>query len=249
MAKAGAQLGHFKNRCLPKMKPFIYALRNNIYFIDLEKTVVKLQEAVNFVMEEVSAKSSNILFLGTKPIAKDVIERCARKAGVPYVNQRWLGGTLTNFSTISKLIAKFNKMLEESESGAWEKYTKKERLGLSRELEKLKKMVGGVRDLKKKPDLLYIIDIVYEKTALSEAIKCKVPVVAIVDTNANPELVDYPIPANDDALKSVEMISQLIAEAVIIGKSRIQNKERDEGETARIRQKKEGEKKDNKSNN
>ena len=224
LAEAGAHLGHSKNKCLPKMKPFIYALRNNIHFIDLDKTVEKLQEAVNFVIEQVSA-GSNILFLGTKPIAKDIVEKYAQKAGVPCVKQRWLGGTLTNFSTIFKLIEKFNKMSQESESDAWEKYTKKERLDLSRELKKLETMVGGISSLKKKPDLIYIVDIIHEKTALLEAIKCKVPVIAIVDTNTNPELVDYPIPSNDDALKSVEIITRLIAEAVIVGKKESQKSE------------------------
>jgi len=217
LAEAGAQLGHLKNKCLPKMKPFICASRNNIHFIDLDQTVIKLQEAVNFVTEQISA-GSNILFLGTKPIAKDIVEKYAQKAGVPYISQRWLGGTLTNFSTIFKLIDKFNKMSEESESDAWQKYTKKERLDLSRELEKLKTMVGGISSLKKKPDLIYIVDVIHEKTALLESIKCKVPVIAIIDTNANPELVDWPIPANDDALKSVEIITRLVAEAVIVGK-------------------------------
>jgi len=216
LAEAGAHLGHFKNKCLPKMKPFICALRNNIHFIDLDQTVDKLQEAVNFIIEQISS-GSNILFLGTKPIAKDIVEKYAKKAGSPYINQRWLGGTLTNFSTISKLIEKFNKMSEESESDAWQKYTKKERLDLSRELKKLETMVGGIKNLRKKPDLVYIIDVIHEKTALLEAIKCKVPVIAIIDTNANPELVNYPIPANDDAIKSVEMITKLISEAVIVG--------------------------------
>jgi len=216
LAEAGAHLGHFKNKCLPKMRPFICALRNNIHFIDLDQTVVKLQEAVDFVIEQISS-GSNILFLGTKPIAKDIVEKYAKKAGSPYINQRWLGGTLTNFSTISKLIEKFNKMSEESESDAWQKYTKKERLDLSRELKKLETMVGGIKNLRKKPDLVYIIDVIHEKTALLETIKCKVPVIAIIDTNANPELVDYPIPANDDAIKSVEMITKLISEAVILG--------------------------------
>lgn len=221
LAEAGAHLGHFKNKCLPKMKPFICALRNNIHFIDLDQTVIKLQEAVDFVIEQISA-GSNILFLGTKPIAKDIIEKYAQKASVPYVNQRWLGGTLTNFSTIFKLIEKFNKMSQESESDAWQKYTKKECLDMSRELKKLGVMVGGISDLKKKPDLIYIVDIIHEKTALQEAIKCKVPVIAIVDTNANPELVDRPIPSNDDALKSVEMITRLISEAVLLGKKEAQ---------------------------
>jgi len=216
LAEAGAQLGHFKNKCLPKMRPFIYALRNNIHFIDLDQTVVKLQEAVDFIIEQISA-GANILFLGTKPIAKDIIEKYAKKTGVPYISQRWLGGTLTNFSTIFKLVNKFNKMSEESESDAWQKYTKKERLDLTRELDKLRTMVGGISGLKKKPDIIYIVDIMHEKTALQEAIKCKVPVIAIVDTNANPSLVDCPIPANDDAIKCIEIITKLIAEAVIVG--------------------------------
>jgi len=221
LMEAGAHLGHFKNKCLPKMKQFIYALRNNIHFIDLDQTVVKLQEAINFIIEQ-TGTGSNILFLGTKPIARDIIEKYAQKAGVSYINQRWLGGTLTNFPTIFKLIEKFNKMSQESESDAWQKYTKKERLGLNRELKKLKRMVGGISNLRKKPDLIYMVDTVNEKTALKEAINCHIPVIAMIDTNANPELVDWPIPSNDDALKTVEMITKLIAEAVIEGHKEIQ---------------------------
>lgn len=242
LTEAGAHLGHFKNKCLPKMKPFICAMRNNIHFIDLDQTVLKLQEAVDFVIEQISA-GSNILFLGTKPIAKDIVEKYAKKADVPCVNQRWLGGTLTNFVTISKLIKKFNKMSEESESDAWQKYTKKERLGMSRELNKLERMVGGISSLKKKPDLIYMVDIIHEKTALKEAIKCKVPVIAIVDTNTNPELVDWPIPSNDDALKSVEIITRLIAEAVIVGKKGVQSK--DEKKEVKVKNQKKQKKEDN----
>lgn len=218
LAEAGAQLGHSKNKCLPKMQPFIVGLKNNIHFIDLEKTLIKLEEAVNFVREQATA-GAEILFLGAKPAAKDIITKFALEAGVPYVNQRWLGGTLTNFATISKLIKKFNKMSKDSQSGEWDKYTKKERLEMERELEKLETMIGGIKNLKKKPDLIYVVDIVHEKTAVEEARKCKIPVVAMVDTNANPELVDYPIPSNDDSLKTIEMITKLITEAVIIGQA------------------------------
>lgn len=240
LAEAGAQIGHFKNKFLPKMKPFICALRNNIHFIDLDQTVVKLQEAVNFIIGQVSS-GSNILFLGTKPVAKDIIEKYAKKAEVPYINQRWLGGTLTNFPTIFKLIDKFNKMSQESESDAWQKYTKKERLDLSRELEKLETMVGGISSLKKRPDLVYIVDIVNEKTALLEAIKCQVPVIAIIDTNANPESVDWPIPANDDAIKTVEMITGLIAEAVIAGKKGIEGESIKEVSEIKVKEEPKGE--------
>lgn len=218
LAEAGAQLGHFKNKCLPKMQPFITSLRNNIHFIDLEKTRSKLEEAINFVREQVS-NGAEILFLGTKPVAKDIVTKFALEAEVPYINQRWLGGTLTNFATISKLIKKFNKMTADSQSGEWEKYTKKERLEMEKELKKLEIMIGGIKDLKKRPGLIYIVDIVHEKTAVEEARKCKIPVVAMVDTNANPELVDWPIPSNDDSLKTIEMITKLITEAVIVGRS------------------------------
>jgi len=218
LAEAGTQLGHFKNKCLPKMQPFITGLRNNIHFIDLEKTRLKLEEAINFVKEQAAA-GSEILFLGTKPVAKDIVTKFALEAGVPYVNQRWLGGTLTNFATISKLIKKFNKMITDSQSGEWEKYTKKERLEMEKELKKSETMIGGIKDLKKRPDLIYIVDIVHEKTAVEEARKCKIPVVAMVDTNANPELVDWPIPSNDDSLKTIEIITKAIAEAVVVGRS------------------------------
>lgn len=224
LAKAGVHLGHRTTKRSPRMEPYIYGVKNTIHIISLEKTIEKLEAALNFLVKTVS-QGATILFVGTKPSAKDIIKKYAQEIDVAFVIERWLGGTLTNFSTISKLVEKLNKMAEEKKQGAWEKYSKKENLELERELNRLETMVGGIRSLKKKPDIIYLVDIQKEKTAIREARRCKIPVVAIVDTNANPELVDWPIPANDDALKSIELITKLVVEAIKGGRKKIKREE------------------------
>lgn len=218
LAKAGLHLGHKTTKRSPQMDPYIYGVKNTIHIIDLEKTSERLRLALDFIVKSVG-QGANILFVGTKPSAKDIIKKYAQKLNVPYITERWLGGTLTNFSTISRLIEKFNKMQKEKDSGDWEKYTKKERHEFSKDLDRLQIMVGGISTLDKKPDIIYIVDIIKEKTALKEAKMSKIPVVAVVDTDANPRLVDWPIPANDGAIKSIELITSLIAEAVEEGKN------------------------------
>ncbi|MGB9637531.1 MAG: 30S ribosomal protein S2, partial [Microgenomates group bacterium] len=203
----------------PKMAPYIQTVKNTIHLINLEKTRQKLTEALNFI-SDLSTKDGIIIFVGTKPTAKNIIKKYAEMVEMPYVNERWLGGTLTNFQTISALIEKFKRMLKEREEGEWQKYTKKERLDLERELNRLEKMVGGIRNLNRLPDALYIVDIITEATAVREAKRKKLPVIAIVDTNANPEDVTYPIPANDDASKSIELITSLVTEAIKEGREK-----------------------------
>ena len=218
LAKAGAHLGHRTTKRSPKMEPYIYGVKNTIHIISLEKTLEKLEVALNFLVQ-MASQGATILFVGTKPSAKDIIKKYAQDIDTPFIIERWLGGTLTNFSTISKLIKKLNSMTEDKEQGVWKKYSKKEQLELEKELNRLETMVGGIKSLKNKPDVIYLIDLQKEKTAVREARRSKIPVVAIVDTNVNPELVDWPIPANDDAVKSIDLITKLVAEAIKIGRA------------------------------
>ncbi|MDA2936189.1 30S ribosomal protein S2 [Patescibacteria group bacterium AH-259-L05] len=243
LAKAGVHLGHRTTKRHPNMDPYIYGIKNTIHVIDLEKTTEELTKALQFIIEKIS-EGATILFVGTKAPAKDIVKTQAEKLKVPYVVERWLGGTLTNFQTIIKLIEKFNKMVSDKEGEALEKYTKKERHELDKELHRLEIMVGGIRTLTKKPDLLYIIDIGNEKTAIRETRRLNIPVVGVVDTNANPELVNWPIPANDDAIKSIELITKLVAEAIEEGRKKTKIKEK--GETKEKQEKKITTKKDKK---
>ncbi len=220
---AGVHLGHRASKTHPKMTNFIYTIKNNIYLIDLEKTQKKLEEAATFV-KEISSKQGIVLFVGTKPSAKEIVEKYALEAGMPYVSERWLGGTLTNFETIHQRIEKYKKMLKEKESGDWNKYTKKEKLLLEREFLRLEKLFKGIASLNNLPAALYVVDILEESTAIREARRKGIPVVAITGTNTNPELISYPVPANDNATKSIEIITKLITEAVKEGKAQVDNK-------------------------
>jgi small subunit ribosomal protein S2 len=210
--------GHQKGKWHPKMEPYIFAEKNGIHVIDLEKTQVKLQEALDFIKNTVKA-GGIILFVGTKDQAKPIVAKYAQECGMPYVNQRWLGGTLTNLGVVLKLTKKYKDLKSKQESGGLKVYTKKEQLGFLAEIEKLESRVGGIADLKKAPEAIFIIDTKWEKTAIAEANKKKIPLVALCDTNVNPEKVSYPIPANDDATKSIELVTSLVAEAVKEGKA------------------------------
>lgn len=223
LAKAGAHLGHQTNKRKPKMEPYIYGIKNTIHVIDLEKTVEKLSEAANFLFK-IASEGGEILFVGTKPAAQDIVKKYAQEAQLPYITERWLGGTLTNFSSIFSLIKKFNKMIENKEKGDWEKYTKKEQLEKERELDRLERMVGGIRNLEKIPDAIYLIDLQKEKIVVRESQTCKIPTVAMVDTNSNPELVDWPIPSNDDAIKSIDLITKILTEAIKKGQEILSKK-------------------------
>lgn len=217
MLKSGVHFGHQVSKRHPQMEPYIFTAKNGIHIINLEKTQKKLEKALDFV-KETTAKGGIVLFLGTKKQAQNIVKKYAQECGMPYVVERWLGGTLTNFSIILKLLNKFNDLKQKQESGELEKYTKKEQLEFSREIEKLEKIVGGIKDLKKIPEAVYVVDIKREKTAVREAKKKKVDIVSICDTNVNPRGIDYIIPANDDATKSIELITGLMAEAVKEGK-------------------------------
>ncbi|HEX9664635.1 MAG TPA: 30S ribosomal protein S2 [Patescibacteria group bacterium] len=213
MLKAGVHFGHKASKRYPKMEPYIYTVRSGIHIINLEKTTAKLKEALGFVTETV-AKGGTVLFLGTKKQARDIIKKYAVDCQMPYISERWLGGLITNFPVVVKVIKKYNKMKADRQAGAYAKYTKKEQLEFDREIERLDRMVGGLASLTKIPEIIYIVDIRNENTAVAEANNKKVPIVAICDTNVNPEKVSYPIPANDDSIGSIEMITRLISEAV-----------------------------------
>jgi len=217
MLKSGVHFGHKASKWHPKMKPYIYGVREGIHIIDLEKSAEKFQEALDFV-KGVAAQGGIILFVGTKLQAKEIVKNYAEKMGMPYITERWLGGTFTNFSTISKLTSKLKRLVESKEKGELGKYTKKEQLKFGREIEKLQSKIGGIKDLRKLPEAIFVVDIAENKIAVREAKNTGIPVIAMVDTNNNPEKVDYPIPANNDAIRSIEIVISSLAEAIEEGK-------------------------------
>jgi small subunit ribosomal protein S2 len=217
MLEAGVHFGHQTRRWNPKMKRFIFGERNGIYIIDLEQTLGRVERAYEFVRDLV-AGGGVILFVGTKKQAQDPVRSFAEKCGMPYVNERWLGGMLTNFDTISKRV---NKMLEFErmrDSGEFEAMPKKEALQHTREMEKLQRNLGGIRGLTRRPDAIFVLDTKKEHIAVTEANKLGIPVVAVVDTNVDPELVQYPIPGNDDAIRANSLLARVIADAVEEGR-------------------------------
>jgi len=235
LAKNAVHIGHKTGKICPQMLPYISGIQATLHIIDLEKTREKLKQALDF-LKKVAQDKGIILFVGTKPVAKKLIRETAEAVDMPYVNEKWIGGTLTNFSVISKSIEELKKMKEEKEKNVWSIYTKKEQLNLSRKLEKLEKLVGGLSNLDRLPDALFIVDLVEEKTALKEARKLGIPVVALVDTNANPTFVKYPIPANDDALKSVQFLLDLVKQAI----SSVKEKSEEKNEEKREENKEDG---------
>lgn len=221
LLKAGAHFGHQQSRWHPKMKPFIYTSRNGIYIIDLAKTKSQLEAAASFVAS-IAERDGTVLLIGTKRQAKSIIEREAKRAGLPYVINRWIGGTFTNWPTVSKLIAKYKRLKDERDRGEFQKYTKKERLKLEESIERTGQLVGGIENMSKLPNAIFIVDLKIERTALREAVKTKVPVIAIVDTNVDPTPVDYPIPANDDSTKTLDIIIASLASEFLAGRARSQ---------------------------
>lgn len=214
LLQSGAHFGHKTSRWNPKMKPYIFTVRNDIHILDLEKTRKALTKAVEFA-SQIAQQGGTILFVGTKRQARSIIEKQAQVAGQPYINVRWLGGSFTNFKTIQRTVRKLEKLSELKASGQLEsRYTKKERLLVEREIEKLQKLFAGMKDMKRIPQAIFIADINYDDIALAEARKMKVPIIAIVDTNSNPEGVDYPIPCNDDATAAIELITSVIATGI-----------------------------------
>ena len=217
LLEAGVHFGHQTRRWNPKMAPYIFTERNGIYIIDLQKTVVKLEEAYNFV-REISMEGKSVLFVGTKKQAMESVKDEATRAGAYYVNARWLGGMLTNFTTIRRRIARLKQLRTMEEDGTFDLLPKKEVIKLNLEIEKLEKFLGGIKDMTEMPGALFIVDPRKEKIAVSEAKKLGIPIVAIVDTNCDPDDVDYVIPGNDDAIRAVKLISGAMANAIIEGK-------------------------------
>ena len=220
MLKSGVHFGHQSSKRHPKMSPFIFTVRNQINIIDLEQTAQKLKEAMEFVSKTV-ATGGTVLFISSKRQAKTLIEQYAKECGMPYINSRWLGGTFTNFGNIIKLTRKLKELEQKQSSGDLDKYTKKEQLDFTREITRLSDLVGGIKDMSKAPEAVFVVDIKKDKTAVREANKKNIPVIAMVDTNTNPTNISYPIPANDDAAKSIEIITSSIATAVNDGKSSV----------------------------
>jgi len=217
LLEAGVHFGHQTRRWNPKMAPYIFMDRNGIYIIDLQKTVKKIEEAYNFV-KELAANGGTVLFVGTKKQAQQSIQEEAERCGMFYVNQRWLGGMLTNFQTIRRRVERLHELERLIESGQLELRTKKEAAELLREKEKLQKYLGGIKNMRRLPDALFVVDPRKERIAVAEARKLQIPVVAIVDTNCDPDLIDYVIPGNDDAIRAVRLITSKIADAVIEGR-------------------------------
>ncbi|MBQ5399494.1 MAG: 30S ribosomal protein S2 [Ruminococcus sp.] len=217
LLEAGVHFGHQTRRWNPKMAEYIFTERNGIYIIDLQKTVKKLDEAYNFV-KEISMEGKSVLFVGTKKQAQDSIKEEAERAGAFYVNARWLGGMLTNFSTIRRRIARLKQLRAMQEDGTFDLLPKKEVIKLNLEIDRLEKFMGGIKDMPEMPGAMFIVDPRKEKIAVAEAKKLGIPVVAIVDTNCDPDEIDYVIPGNDDAIRAVKLIAGAMADAVIEGR-------------------------------
>ncbi|TQI65777.1 30S ribosomal protein S2 [Clostridium sp. KNHs216] len=217
LLEAGVHFGHQTRRWNPKMAPYIFTERNGIYIIDLQKTVKKLEDAYSFV-RSLSAEGKSVLFVGTKKQAQDSVKDEAERAGAYFVNARWLGGMLTNFRTIRRRIDRLNQLKAMEEDGTFDLLPKKEVIKLRLEIEKLEKFLGGIKDMKQIPGALFIVDPRKERIAVAEAKKLGIPIVAIVDTNCDPDEIDYVIPGNDDAIRAVKLISATVANAIVEGK-------------------------------
>ena len=229
---AGSHFGHLSRRWNPKMKPYIFMERNAIHIIDLKKTQQMLEDAANAVSNVVAA-GKRILFVGTKEQAREIVEAEAKRCGADYVTERWLGGMLTNFTTIRKSVKRLNNIEKMETDGTFDKLTKKEVLHLAREKEKLQKIFDGVVEMTRLPGAIYVVDIKKEAIAVKEASKLGVGIVAIVDTNCDPDPIAHPIPANDDAIKSIQLITKVIADSVLEGKMRVKEHELEEAMAGR----------------
>ena len=223
LLEAGVHFGHQTQRWNPKMKPYIYGARNGIYVIDLRKTTDLLDQAYELV-RDYAAKGKNVLFVGTKKQAADVVAEEAARSGAYYINRRWLGGMLTNFQTIRGRVNKLKELEEFINNGYVDKLPKKEVAQLNRQLAKLSKTLGGIKDMRGLPDLIFIVDQAKEEIAIKEANKLGIPVICLADTNANPDGIDYIIPGNDDAIRSIKLITSKLADAVLEGKQLRENK-------------------------
>ena len=222
LLEAGVHFGHQTRRWNPKMARFIFTQRNGIYIIDLQKTVKKINEAYEFI-REISADGGTILFVGTKKQAQDAIEKEAKRCEMPFINQRWLGGLLTNYQTIRKRIDRLHRIEEMEEDGTFEALPKKEIIQIRHEGEKLEKFLGGIKDMGRIPDAIFVVDPRKERIAVKEAHILGIPVIGIIDTNCDPDEIDFPIPGNDDAIRAVKLITETMANAVLEGKQGTQN--------------------------
>ncbi|WAA10741.1 30S ribosomal protein S2 [Fervidibacillus albus] len=214
LLEAGVHFGHQTRRWNPKMKKYIFTERNGIYIIDLQKTVKKVEEAYNF-MKQLAADGGKVLFVGTKKQAQESVKAEAERVGMYYVNHRWLGGTLTNFETIQKRVQRLKEIEKMAEDGTFDVLPKKEVVGLKKEKEKLEKFLGGIKEMNQLPDCLFVIDPRKERIAVQEARKLNIPIVGIVDTNCDPDEIDYVIPANDDAIRAVKLLTGKMADAIM----------------------------------
>lgn len=217
LLEAGVHFGHQTRRWNPKMRRFLWGERNGIYIIDLQQTMHRTARAYEFV-RDLSAKGGTVLFIGTKKQAQDPIRTAAGQSGMPYVNERWLGGMLTNFRTISKRVEKMREYERMRAAGDFENMPKKEALLLTRELDKLQRNLGGIRNMEKLPDAVFVLDTVKEHIAVAEANRLGIPVIAVVDSNCDPDVIDFPIPGNDDAIRSTNLLCRIIADAVREGR-------------------------------
>ena len=214
LLEAGVHFGHQTRRWNPKMKKYIFTERNGIYIIDLQKTVKKVEEAYNF-MREIAQDGGSVLFVGTKKQAQDSVKEEAERSGNYYVNQRWLGGTLTNFKTIQNRIQRLKNIEKMEEDGIFDVLPKKEVIALKKEQEKLEKFLGGIKEMKELPSCMFVVDPRKERIAIAEARKLHIPIVGIVDTNCDPDEIDYVIPANDDAIRAVKLLTAKMADAIL----------------------------------
>lgn len=220
MFEAGAHFGHRTRHWHPKMAPYIYGVHNKIHIIDLEKTLPLYKEALNY-LGSVAAKGGKVLFVGTKRAARSIVKEQAARCGMPYIDHRWLGGMLTNYRTVRQSVKRLKELETMETDGSFNKVTKKEALQLTRERIKLERSLGGIKDMGGLPDTLFVIDVGHENIAICEAQKLRIPVVAVVDTNHNPEGIDYIIPGNDDAIRAIEFYVTGVADAIIEAKASI----------------------------
>lgn len=224
LLEAGAHFGHNRARCNPKMRRFIFGERSKIYIIDLEKTVEFMNKARTF-LKDLASRGESILFVGTKKQAQDVVFEAAERTGMFFVKNRWLGGTLTNFKTIRNSIKRLKEIQTMEKDGTFEAITKKEKVILTKEMDKLKRNLQGIVEMDKMPGAVFVVDSRKENIAVMEAKKLSIPIVAIIDTNADPDLIDYPIPANDDAMRSIKLIINILTEGILEGKRQLDQSE------------------------
>ncbi|PWB65359.1 MAG: 30S ribosomal protein S2 [Deltaproteobacteria bacterium] len=235
LLEAGVHFGHQTKRWNPKMKRYIFTARNGIYIIDLQQTV-KMFRAAYDVVKDMAAEGKTVLFVGTKKQAQEAVEEEARRAGTPYVNQRWLGGMLTNFQTIRKSLDRLQRLKEMGTDGTAERLPKKEVLKLDKERLRMEKVLGGIQELRRVPDALFVVDPSREQIAILEARRLGIPIVAIVDTNCDPDLIDYVIPGNDDAIRAIKLFLSKMADAIVEGKAAYAEKTASEGDKETVAQ-------------